>query len=516
MPRATSTPAPSTTPARASRPLAVFAVVTVAMSLLSALWALATPLAGAPDEPAHAIQAAAVVRGQVAGAATIDGSSVQVPQYVAWMHAQTCYAMNADATAACIPPVPGDPSAIVASATTAGLYNPIYYVLVGWPSLIFSDSTGIYAMRIVSGLVSSVFLGLAAAVIASWRSVRLPVVAGAAAVTPMVLFLGGSVNPNTLEITATLAAFVAMLSIVASPDRSLLLQRAIILTVSASIAANVRGLSVLWVAVALLVPLVFLRRGQLRELLRSRPIQIAIGVTALAAAFGAAWVLLTGSLTPQAIPNPDRPTAPLLGESPLVGFVTMLARGGGNLQEMIGIFGWLDTFAPDEVYLIWSVLIGSLVAWSFIILRGRALLVVAALAAATVLLPAFVQAAFITSGGWIWQGRYGLPLLVMLLVGAGFVLSERAERLSETALRRMLALVLAAWAVGQTLAFVGALHRYTVGDSGSWVDVVLAPAWAPPGGALLLTALVAVTATAFAVAGYWFARGAGSHPALRD
>ena len=45
----------------------------------------------------------------------------------------------------------GDGS-LVDALTTAGLYNPLYYVVVGWPSLVFDDVGGIYAMGIMSGL----------------------------------------------------------------------------------------------------------------------------------------------------------------------------------------------------------------------------------------------------------------------------------------------------------------------------------------------------------------------------
>src|SRR5690606_24712188 len=121
------------------------------LAALSSLWSLATPIAASPDEPAHLIKAAAVVRGQWTGPVTDNGNAVRVPMYIAWTHAQTCTAFNDEATAACQTPPPSDPGAETDSATTAGTYNPLYYLLVGWLSLLFDDERGIYAMRIVSG-----------------------------------------------------------------------------------------------------------------------------------------------------------------------------------------------------------------------------------------------------------------------------------------------------------------------------------------------------------------------------
>ena len=37
--------------------------------------------------------------------------------------------------------------------TWVGTYNPVYYYLVGWPSLLFEGNTGVYAMRIASSLL---------------------------------------------------------------------------------------------------------------------------------------------------------------------------------------------------------------------------------------------------------------------------------------------------------------------------------------------------------------------------
>lgn len=483
------------------RPWLVFLASWALFSALAVMWSLATPISAAPDEPAHMVKAASVVRGQLIGPEGADGSIVQVPQYIAWTHAQTCFAMNSAVTADCIPAVPGDPAALVDSSTTAGRYNPVYYVLVGWPTLVFGDSTGTFAMRIVSGVLVSAFLGLATMMIAGWRRRAIPLIALGTAVTPMVLFLNGSVNPNALEITATLAAFVAALSVVRYPDPALLAQRSVILVVSAGLAANMRGISPLWVAAALLIPFLLASRAQIVELWRSRIVKVAIGAIAVLVAFAVVWLRLSNSVAgAQELDAPGGPE--YIGASPLVGFFGMLAQTGDYLVEMIGKFGWLDTPVPVEVVLFWMILIGSLVAWSLVTVRGAALRFAAALLGAFLLLPAIAQGAFITSGGWIWQGRYTLPLLAIMVVGAGALLSDVAERLEARTVRLVLGTVAIGWAAGQTYAFAAALHRYAIGASESWLDFIVSPAWSPALGIVPSLLLFAVGAAALALLGF--------------
>lgn len=493
-----------------SRPIAVFGVSWLLFSLLAVLWSLATPISASPDEPAHMIKAASVVRGQWVGPDGRDGSIVQVPQYVAWTHAQTCFARNAAATADCIPAVPGDPGEIVDSSTTAGRYNPVYYVLVGWPTLLFSDPTGLFAMRIVSGVVASAFLALSAMMIARWKRRALPLIGLGVAVTPMVLFLNGSVNPNAWETGATLAAFVAMLGAVAFPDARLLAQRCAIVIVSASVAVNLRGISPVWVAAALLIPLMLASREQILALWRTRAVKVTVAVVGLASVAAVIWLASAGSIA-GARDEPPREGAPeYIGASPLLGFFGMIAKTGDSLVEMVGNFGWLDTPAPVEVLVIWVLLIGSITAWALVLARGAALRFTVALFGAFLVLPALAQAAFIQGGGWIWQGRYTLPLLAMLLVGASVVLAVHFDAMLARTARLIGIVVAIGWSGGQLYSFAAALHRYTIGASESWIDMVVAPRWSPPLGVVPILALYALAGVVLAVLG---ARLARSHSA---
>src|SRR5690606_17570297 len=92
---------------------------------------------------------------------------------------------------------------------------------------------------------------------------------------------------------------------------------------------------------------------------------------------------------------------------------------------MVGQFGWLDTPTTEFTAFAWSAVAGGLVLAGLILLRSRRLAFAVALLAAAILLPAIVQAAYVTGGGVVWQGRYLLPLFACLVVGIATVLSDQ-------------------------------------------------------------------------------------------
>ena len=493
------TAGPSTLPGDRPRVWRAFVVVWVLLSALCASWAIATPIGASPDEPAHIVKAASVARGQFIGTPSKDGHRVTVPAYVARTQLDTCFAFHQERPAECGLAPLTDPGALTTSYTTAGLYNPVYYLLVGWPTLLLHDTSGIYAVRIVSGIVTSLFAALAFSILWGMRRRAIPLLGFAVAVTPMLLFLGGSVNPNGIEATATLAVFVGIIAAVLDPDRSRLLSRAMIVLAGGAVAVNTRGLSPLWVLLAILIPFVLVPWRQVVALLRRPPVIAAAAGVVLATIAALAWTVGTNSLY-NAVENPDQTPQSFLGvgTNPLSGFFITLVRTTEYSHGLIGIFGWLDTPAPPEVFFIWSALVGILLAAALVLLRSRMLVFAWVLFGAFILLPPIVQAAYITGGGIIWQGRYNMPLFLCLLVGLSVVLGRRIRVERAPAIwRRFGWLVVIVLAFGQVYAFENTLRRYSVTPIGSLKQFLFGtPAWAPPGGNLLwllvFTAVVVV------------------------
>jgi len=464
----------------------VFLTSWLLLSVLSAVWSLATPISGAPDEPAHFVKAASVARGEFIGTPSEHGHTVSVPKYIAETHAATCFAFKPELPADCANPISFQSAEIVDAETSAGLYNPIYYALVGWPTLFLSDTFALYAMRIVSGIVASSFLAICFAVISTWARREIPILGLAIACTPMVLFLNGVVNPSALETSATLAAFVALLSIILHADESLLRARLVILGISAACAVNVRGLSPLWVAIVLAVPLILLSRVELAKLFRRGPVLWTIGGILAAVGLAVTWTLTTSSLSRGVTVTADPPPYPGVGASAFAGFTAILRETFGYANGLVGQFGWLDTTAPAATLYTWAVLTGALLLTAVVLLRGRALIAFSLLVAALVLAPALVQGLYVTQGGFIWQGRYALPLFVCVVIGAAAFVSPQVSWTSPTLRSRVTGTVLFVSASAQFLTFAVVLQRYAVGTAGSVHAFYLAPQWQPPGGVLII------------------------------
>jgi hypothetical protein len=506
MPEKTPTSSSATAPHR-SLPVRAFLVSWAVLAALCLCWSFATPISASPDEPAHIVKAASVVRGEWIGTPSPTGNIVTVPAYIARSQAVTCFAFNPAKDADCGVAEPADPWADTQSVTSAGLYNPLYYVAVGWPSLLFHDTAGIYAMRVVSALLTALFLALAFAITSTLPQRRLAMLSYALAVTPMLLFLGGTVNPNSLEAAATLAVFVAMLSIALGTGTAGLAGRLAVVAAGIAVGANARGLSPLWLVVAVGVPLILIDRRRLVALLRQPATIVAAAVSVLFVALALAWTLGSNSLANAIVKPEDALQFPGVGASPLTGFLRVFAGTIGYGQGLIGLFGWMDTPSPDGVLYAYGSAIAVLLVGALLVLRGRRMVAYLVLLASFLLLPAIVQAAYIHGGGLIWQGRYNLPLFLCVVVGAAALMGRNAERLTVTTWRRLIPLAAIAAVVAQWWAFEATLRRYTVGANGTAGEFLFGHApWAPPGGTLLwliLTGLILAAAGVLLAVAVW-------------
>ena len=85
-----------------------------------------------------------------------------------------------------------------------------------------------------------------------------------------------------------------------------------------------------------------------------------------------------------------------------------------------------------------------------------------------IVLPVVVETAGVHKAGFIWQGRYTLPLAVgvPVIAGIGIGSSERARRLEARLAPRFGWALVAALALAHILAFAEMLRRYSVGVDG--------------------------------------------------
>jgi len=474
-----------TTPRRSRAPWWIAFVV---LSTLGGLWAVSGPLFSVPDEPAHVVYSAAVARGQFFAPTEGIDTTVVVPRtYAAAFDTPACYRYDGSVPAGCAPPYVAQ-SGEAEVVTTAGRYPPVYYLSVGWVTLLTDGAPAVYLMRLLTVLMCAALLASAVVSARETRS-RWPVAGILLATTPMVLFFSGAVNPQGPEIAAGIGLWAAGLALLSSrtalpgdpadAGTGRLVAR---LVVAAAALAVIRPMSIVWLGLALgCILLARATSPALRQLLRHRGLLLGIaGVTALVLVTGV-WVVARDALRQWSRPN----DAPLERAA-----VFSVSKLDVEFHEMVGVFGWLDTWAPGLVYFIWFGAVGALLLMAWAVGDRRERLALAAIVVVSVVMPVASELGSYRESSFAWQGRYILAFTAGLAVLSGFVLAGRIP--AGTTQRACRALVVAV-GVAQVVAFVGNLNRYVHGVQGFWfIDEA---AWQPP-----LPASVLVVAFTAAVA----------------
>ena len=469
-------------------------------------WSIASPLFSGPDEPTQVVRAAAVVRGELVGS-TIGSvknatTRVTVPAvFNAGPPFTSCFAFHSDIPASCAHPIEasGDP---VHTTTYAGRYPPLYYFIVGFPSMFVKSVMGLYVMRLMSALVNAVFVSLALVTVALWSRRRLLFVGVMTGVTPMVWFLGGVVNPSGLEICVAICLWVSGLVLVTehadAPPPGLVAMVAF----SAGVFMLVRPLSPLWVA--LIVVLLALAGGRraVAALFASRRVRRTIAPLVACGVVAVWWIESEHSLDLLPVGARLAPGASLLDV-----IRTAVEHVPWWLHQMVGIFGALDTPSPLISYGLWALVAGVMCAVAFVVGRWRERAALLALVLCVLCLPVAIAVSQYHRLGIVWQGRDILPLAVGIPVLAVGIAQD-----SKVVVRwQSFAAVAASLALGvaSIAAFLDAMRRYTVGMDGP-LDF-LHSAWHPPFGTLAIAGFAIVVVALL----LWWAASAGRRPADR-
>lgn len=467
-------------------PFAVFA-------LLGVLWSLASPVFSVPDENAHATKAIAQVRGQIVGYTLPDVRHIVVDLPDGYHYSQDtlCYAQHPEVSAGCAPDFGGVDGQAWFN-TWVGAYNPVYYYLVGWPSLLFDGNASIHAMRIASSLLGAALLAWAFLAAASGARSRWMPLGVAFAAAPMSMYLIGSVNPNGAELAAAVAVWAGVLRLLETfrdaPDRPWLSRTALWAGVTAGsiVLVNARALGPLWLVIV--VALCFLASGwaPVKRLFTTGASYWWLAAIAVGGLFSLGWTVSGGSLSGQA----EVSDAPLVNGTFLQGFAYVLRTTPDYLQQAIGYFGWFDTPLPVWTYWLFIAAFAVVVVLAFIATRRRSVLVLSAVVLAALLVPALVQGYSVHQTGIIWQGRYGLFLYLGIAIVAAWLLSRDAGAIDHLAAR-------AAWVVVSLIAAYGVLTfflvlvRYVVAKA-PLAQMLTAPQWQPPLGWITLAGAYAV------------------------
>ena len=510
-------------------------VVWLGLFVMMAAWALASPPASGPDESGHIMKAAATVRGDFEGTETASPGirSFQLPGTLGEPGGSLpCYVFTATESAACAPNELMASTDTMTAESGVAAYNPVYYALVGWPSLIVPGDTAVVAMRLVSALLSSALWAITftvAALVSSRPRATLAVML--VGLTPFAVYLGGLVNPSGAEVSSAGAALVLL---VALASRRLAPTPGVVAvtTAVAAFLCNLRSISPAILLMILVLVAVSVGVPPLREIWRSTVNRVILLAGAVAVAFALWWAFFvssgSGYIPSSGAERPDMAEA----------FWHTFALTPDYGRNAVGVFGWLDTVLPEQFYVLWLVLgvlalLAGLIAGT---LRFRLAIVLAA--GATVLVPAILQAVTAADYGYIWQGRYSLPFAVVAIALAALAIGMRSRRqalgsaasgrtpsgpvreaAADSASQRgdapaaparggsavggaaLVAVGVVNLAV-QGYAFLYAFRRFAIGTDGTWAGFFTSPEWIPAAGIIVPIVLVAGGALCFAV-GLW-------------
>jgi len=469
------------------------------LMLLVSAWSVANPLMASPDEPAHVIKAASVVRGQLVGPDGHGGSEVRVPYfYKLTASYPTCYAFRPKQTGVCQTHAQRPLEAEVLAVTPAGRYNPLYYAIVGLPTLFPPGNAVLYAMRLISAALSTFLIALGLRSLTETTHRSWAVLGAAAALTPMVIFLSSSVSPAAVEITAAFALWCQLLTLLRHPDPDRTASRMGWIAVSVTFLANARGLSLLFLAVIVAVALLASPWRAFLDVLRTRAAWPSLAVVAVACLASLGWVVGTNSLGSGGAVTAPRIT--FLGAAKIT-----ILNSNSYLTNMVGQFGWTDVNLPTSVHMAFATALGVVVLLAVAAGTWRERSALALVAGLTFVLPVVIQASQAKYLGIIWQGRYILPVAIGLPLLAGYVLVGRLRTVPREFGVSLATVVAAVMAIVQAISFADNLHRYVNGSKGGWLS--LAPnAWLTPLPLPLVIAIGLLAASGYGVVLAWIAR----------
>lgn len=448
-------------------------ILTGLFFVIGASWSFSTAPGGSPDEIQHVFRSWTVWDDQlILTPIEGGGASGEVAQGLISAGATkiSCFVFKPEATANCGEPWPTDMGPDLNTVLLAGRYNPVYYLAVGWPLRLTDPLTAIYAMRLVSALLSAGLIALAATA-ASARTngplTRAGVVVG---LTPMALFLSGSVNPNGMEIAGAVCGWTGVLLLATRPDHPAVRWWAASAGIGLSLMVLSRPASYIWLAPIAVVAVILLNGERWRALLRSGPVWVSAGAIAASVAFVLVW---------SRIARTSEVTGSTLEGGLRAGFLNAMQAVSGWWLQQVGVLGYLDTVPPVSVVATTAAAVMVLVVLALTWTLGRDRLAQAAAVLAALTIPVAAATALYPGAGNVWQGRYSLPVTVGAVILAGILLDGIAD--FSTVRRQSLARwIVALWAFAGVAMIFYNLQRYAVGDVKSYLFIINDTPWSPP------------------------------------
>ena len=470
------------------------------LALFGVVWVALTPMIGQPDEAAHAQRAAAVAAGEWTGRTERTGpdehspfvrtlTRVTVPEAYVALDALVPWFVFPPPRPAVGAPALSDRTEPAEAHTYVGTYPPLPYLLLGLPTRVLDPREALYAMRLVSALVCAALY--ASAIVAARRADHrgVTLVGTVAAMTPVALWLAAGIGSSGLEIAAAVLAWTAGLDLLGGGPRDEVDRRAVArFALGAAVLLLTRPLGpVLVAAVVVTVTAAAWDPTRLRRLGRDPAARVAAGGLGAAAVFAVAWVLVQRPLV-------SVQGRPVLGLGPADAFAEALRLVPERAGQMVGVIGWLDTPVPAAVRSTWVAVVLGLVAVAIAVAPARRQqLTLAALLVAVVAVPVIAEATRAADYGFVWQGRYVLPVAAGLPIVSGWVVGT-ATTGPELVGPWVRVAVVVGFGAAQLVTVLTGLTRWSTGVPWPWSIPLDGLPWTPqvPGGLLVAAAVVVV------------------------
>jgi hypothetical protein len=397
----------------------------VGLLLLQLSWITVIPAFGGIDEFDHVYRAASVARGEWAppptNATRGTGAWVHVPADLVTAARAQCEALPYTTSADCVGTRSGD---TVRIATGAGRYHPLFYALIGWLALPFHGETALYAMRIATAILCSILFFLGLLSIRSWARGPWAYVGALAACTPVLIYSTSIASPNGFEMTAAFAFWSALIGLFSrAPSDSTRSTTALIATavLSGSLLVTVRSLGPLWALLIVLTVMVAMPESvaRLLGLFRNRRFLVGLAILFAAGLASVMWIEKMSALEVGADKFPDATFTDKLNET--VGLVPLW------LFQSIAAFPLRGHASVPIVYLAIFVVAGTIfgIACRYATRRERVTLALCIVLSTAV--PFAITMQTLDDYAAAWQGRYGLPYSLGLLLLSGLALDRHAR-----------------------------------------------------------------------------------------
>ncbi len=446
--------------------------------LMQAAWILALPPFAGVDEFDHAYRASAVAHGEVwssdVPAADGRGELVVVSRDIVEAAGEQCRAKNYTGPDNCRP-VDDAGNGLVTVASAAASYHPAFYWVMGTAAEPFNGATALYAMRIVSALLCSLFLGLAAWAISAWAKTRWPVVGLLVAVTPVTMYSASIAAPNGIEMCASVALWMSLLGL-SQPGLPRRTQRMLLLAAlpSAIVVTTVRSLGPVWLLLIVLTTAALMGTAAVRRIIKQHRMTLLAVVSAVVVATVlSAWWIVTQ--TPNAREGVGHFSHPLLNS---------LIRIPLWFFQSIAAFPSRTEQAPLPVYLAAMAVFFPLLALALMAGSRRHRAAIISIALISLIVPVAASTAIYGTDGAVWQGRYGLPYAFGLVFLAGLALETARfdHRYLDRAIAGGWALLSLAQVISVTSVLVKQANRAPSSTDSQWV---FHPTWLIVGLAVL-------------------------------